>query len=596
MTKDYIWQLGDLYKSDAEFEKKRKEIEEANYRFITKWRGRRDYLSRPAILKEALDEYDLILRDYGTDGDEGYYFWLRSQLDQTDPEIKARLNKIEDFSNKIQNDIQFFYLNICKIPKHLQPSFLSYKGLKPYRHFLERAFREAKYLLSDREERILNLKAAPAYSYWVRMTSSFISKEERVVLNEKGLKEKKTFAEIMALINHKKKTIRDKAAEALNDILRSHVDTAEFELNSILQNKKVDDELRKVPRPDLSRHISDDIDSHIVDTLIDTVSEGFHISARYYRLKAKLLGVKRLKYHERNVEYGQIDNKYTFKDSVRLAMKVFRGLDNEFADILDRFLRDRRFDVYPRKGKVGGAFCAHHLISQPTYILLNHNDRFDDVLTLAHELGHGINNELIKKKQRAINFGTPLSTAEVASTFMEDFVLKELIKNADEHTRLAIMMKKLNDDVSTIFRQIACYRFEQELHSAFRQTGYLSKEQIGEIFQGHMASYMGDYVEQSKGSENWWVYWGHIRTFFYVYSYASGLIISKSLQRAVQQDKGFISKVKDFLSAGLSESPRALFKGLGIDIENKTFWQQGLKEVEDLLTDTEALAKRLRLI
>jgi len=333
-----------------------------------------------------------------------------------------------------------------------------------------------------------------------------------------------------------------------------------------------------------------------VDTLIETVAEGFQLSAMYYKLKAKLLGVKRLKYHERNVEYGNIDRKYPFKDSVRLVNKVLRDLDSEFSDILETFLREGRFDVLPRKGKVSGAFCAHHLITQPTYILLNHNERFDDVLTLAHELGHGINNELIKRRQRAINFGTPLSTAEVASTFMEDFVLKEIIKDADDHTRLAIMMKKLNDDVSTIFRQVACYRFEQELHSSFRQSGYLSKDKVGEIFQRHMASYMGDYVEQSEGSQNWWVYWGHIRTFFYVYSYASGLIISKSLQQAVQEDRAYISKVKDFLSAGLSESPRALFKGLGIDIESKAFWQKGMHEVETLLNDTETLAKRLRLI
>jgi oligoendopeptidase F len=596
MVDNYSWRLDDLYKSDTEFEKKRGEIEAANYRFINKWRVRKDYLTKPAVLKEALDEYDFILRNYGTDGDEGYYYWLRSQLDQTDPEIKAKVNKIEDFSNRIQNDIQFFYLNICKIPKRLQQSFLSYKGLRPYRHFLERAFRESRYLLSDKEERVINLKNAPAYSYWIRMTSSFLSKEERLVLNDKGEKEKKTFAEIMALINHKKKPIRDRAAEALNDILRCNVDISECELNSILQNKKVDDELRKVPRPDLPRHISDDIDSHIVDTLIETVAEGFQLSARYYKLKAKLLGVKRLKYHERNVEYGNIDRKYPFKDSVRLVNKVLRDLDSEFSDILETFLREGRFDVLPRKGKVSGAFCAHHLITQPTYILLNHNERFDDVLTLAHELGHGINNELIKRRQRAINFGTPLSTAEVASTFMEDFVLKEIIKDADDHTRLAIMMKKLNDDVSTIFRQVACYRFEQELHSSFRQSGYLSKDKVGEIFQRHMASYMGDYVEQSEGSQNWWVYWGHIRTFFYVYSYASGLIISKSLQQAVQEDRAYISKVKDFLSAGLSESPRALFKGLGIDIESKAFWQKGMHEVETLLNDTETLAKRLRLI
>lgn len=596
MKKDYRWRLTDLCQNEEEFTHKRKQIEEANYRFINKWKQRKDYLSNPAVLKEALDEYEVLIRDVGTDGDEGYYYWLSLQLDQTNTDIKAKLNKIEDFSNRIQNDIQFFYLNICKIPQRLHKQFLSYKPLRPYRHFLERAFRESRYLLSDKEERILNLKSAPSHSYWVRMTSGFLSKQERVVLNEKGQKEKKNFSEIMALINHRDKAVRDRSAEVLNQILKEHLDVAECELNSILQNKKVDDELRGFSRPDMARHISDDIESEIVDSLVESVSGRFDIPAKYYWLKARLLGLKKLKYHERNVEYGSIDKTYTFKDALNLVSKVMRDLDEEFSLILDDFIKNGRFDVYPRKGKAGGAFCAHHRITQPTYILLNHNNRFDDVLTLAHELGHGINNELIKSKQLAINFGTPLCTAEVASTFMEDFVLKELMKKADHKMRLAIMMKKLNDDVSTIFRQIACYKFEQELHNTFRQRGYLSKDQIGEIFQKHMASYMGDYVEQSKGSENWWVYWGHIRAFFYVYSYASGLIISKAMQREVAKDHSYIQKVKGFLSAGLSESPRRLFSNLGVDIADSSFWKQGILEVETLLEETIALAKRLRLI
>jgi oligoendopeptidase F len=268
----------------------------------------------------------------------------------------------------------------------------------------------------------------------------------------------------------------------------------------------------------------------------------------------------------------------------------------QFADIYDGFLRNGQFDVYPRKGKGSGAFCVHHLMSQPTYILLNHTNKLSDVLTLAHELGHGINNELIREKQHSLDFGTPTSTAEVASTFMEDFVLREILRRAGDELRLSIMMMKLKDDVSTIFRQIACYRFEQDLHRAFREKGYLSKEEIGRLFQTHMADYMGDAVEQSEGSENWWVYWSHIRQFFYVYSYASGLLISKSLQNAVHRQPAFIRKVKGFLSAGLSESPKNIFAKLGIDISDTNFWDKGLDEVAALLQETRNLALRLKKI
>lgn len=589
-----VWNLTSLFESDDDprIEDKRNLIEQKSYAFINKWKDRKDYLEDPHVLRTALDEYEAWNRDYGTDGDEGYYFMLRSQQDQINPALKARFNRIEEFAHKIQNDIQFFSLAIGRIPLEKQPHFLGYEGLKPYRHFLERLFMESRYMLSDAEERILNLKSPTSYFNWVKMTSGFLSKEERKVLSEDGKKSVKTFSEIMSLMNSKTRKVRDSAAKAFDHIMRTHVDVAEAELNSILANKKIDDELRTMDRPDLGRHVSDDIESEIVDSLLDAVSRRFSLSSRYYELKAKLMGVKKLKYHERNVEYGDVVKRYSFNKTVRLIEKVLGNLDKEFLEIFREFFHRDQIDIYPRKGKASGAFCAHHLISQPTFILINHTGKLYDVLTLAHELGHGINNELMRRRQNAVNFGAPLSTAEVASTFLEDFVLQELLKEADDELRLALMMNKLNDDVSTIFRQVACYRFEQELHREFRQKGYLSEEEIGKLFCSNMSAYMGEFVEQSPGSENWWVYWGHIRSFFYVYSYASGLLISKSLQNSVKENPLFIARVKEFLSAGLSDSPSAIFKNLGIDIANKGFWEKGLDEVENLLYETTLLARK----
>ncbi|MEK6871400.1 MAG: M3 family metallopeptidase, partial [Nanoarchaeota archaeon] len=308
---------------------------------------------------------------------------------------------------------------------------------------------------------------------------------------------------------------------------------------------------------------------------------------------AKLFGVEKLEYHERNVAYDAVDKEYSYEKSLQLIYKVFNNLDKTFSTILQNFVENEQIDVYPKKGKTDGAFCAHFLKKQPVYILLNHTNNLRDVTTLAHELGHGINDELMKLEQHALNFDTTLSTAEVASTFMEDFVLQELMHDADEETALSICMTKLNDDISTIFRQVACYSFEQELHKVFRETGFVSKETIGKLFQKHMAAYMGECVEQSAGSENWWVYWGHIRRYFYNYSYAMGLLISKALQRNVKTDKNFIENVKQFLSAGTSQSPQDIFKAMNIDISQKSFWDEGIKEIETLLTETEKLANKL---
>lgn len=596
--KQFVWNLTPLaqYDDDPALERQRKVVEKKSYAFIEKWEDRTDYLRDPLILKQAMDEYEAWSRNCGTDGDIGYYFFLRTQQDQNDPPLKAKSNNADEFSRKILNEIQFFHLRISKIPVKYQKMLVEHRSLKEYRHYLERAFAESRYLLSEPEEKILNLKSPSAYSNWVKMTSGFLAKEEGAVIEEKGVKETKSFSDILSLMNSRNKKTRDSAAKAFNDILLKHVEVAEAEINAILANKKVDDELRKMSRPDLGRHISDDIESDIVDALLKAVGDRFHISAQYYKLKARLFKVKKLKYHERNVEYGEVDIKYPYAKTVKLIRKVLGNLDREFEDILLSFIENGQFDVYPRKGKTSGAFCMHHLLSQPTYILLNHTGKLHDVLTMAHELGHGINNELMRKVQNALNFGAPLSTAEVASTFMEDFVLQELIREADDETRLSIMMNKLNDDISTIFRQVACYRFERELHEQFRNKGYLSKEDIGKLFRNHMSTYMGPAVEQSPGSENWWVYWGHIRHFFYVYSYASGLLISKSLQNSVKQDRSFIDKVKGFLSAGQSDSPKNIFGRLGIDIADAGFWDRGMDEVERLLDETMRLAKELRKI
>jgi oligoendopeptidase F len=392
------------------------------------------------------------------------------------------------------------------------------------------------------------------------------------------------------LLSNDNKKVRDSAAEAFNDVLRKNIDVAEQEINSIMFNKKIDDEIRKMPRPDYSRHLGDDIESEIVDDLVQAVSEKFDISKRYYKLKAKLLGLKKLKYHERNLNYGKIEKKYSYKESVSLVYNMLMNLDKDFGEIFKRFVEKGQIDVYPKKGKRMGGFCSYRS-RLPVYVCLNYDNKIEDVRVIAHELGHGINFELMKK-QKSLNMKLSLATAEAASTFMEDFALKEILKDADDESKLALMMMRLNDNVSSIMRQVACYLFEQELHKSFREKGYLSKEEIGKIFQKHMKEYMGEAVEQSEGSQNWWAYWGQIRQFFYNYSYASGLLISKALQDSVKKQPEFIGKVKEFLSAGSSESPKNIFKKMGILLD-KEFWTKGLNEVENLLNETEQLAKKL---
>ncbi len=589
------WNLKPLFKNDNDsaMVEERKTVERESYKFINKWRDRTDYLENPKILKQVLDEYENWQRYYGTAGKEGNYFSLRTAQDQNNPKLKAKYNKIQDFSNKILNDIQFFTLRIARISSSRQKEFLDFPDLKNYKHFLEKIFAESKYLLSEPEEKILNLKALPAYINWVNMTEGFLAKEERMVLGSDGKKAKKSFSEILSLTSDKKKKIRDVAAIAVNDVFKENAEIAEAEMNSIMADKKINDELRGFIRPDSSMHLSDDIDSRIADVLVGAAVARFDISKKYYRLKAKLFGVKRLKYYERNVEYGKKNKTYSYQEAVNLVHNVFSKADKEFGNIFKEFVDNGHMDVYPKKGKSGGAFCIRHLISHPTFILLNHTEKMRDIFTIAHESGHGINSELIKKKQNSLNSGGTFFASEVASKLMEEFTFDGLLKEENDELRLQAMMMKLNDEIIHIFMTAAENKFEFELHQKFREKGYVSKEEIGQLHKRYAIEYMGNAVEQTPGSENWWMHIIHLRVFFYNYQYAAGILIAKALHNFAKKDSEFIFKIKEFLSAGTSESPKEIFKNIGIDITDKNFWNKGIDEVEELLNETEKLAKKL---
>jgi len=584
------WDLSILYSGDDDpkIDEDLRTLEQKNYVFVEKWKDREDYLKDPKVLKAALDEYEELERLWGTGGAPEYYFSMRQHQDQTDTSVRARYQKIDELSTRIENDMQFFMIRLSKVPIEQQKLFLESVELEPYRYFLERLFIVSRYILSEAEEKIDNLKGNTSYNNWLKLMNSWLSKQDRIIYTGKA-KELTNFNEILSHTDSKDKKVRDSAAKALNDIFSVSADIAEAELNSILENKKVEDELRGYSRPDEARYLHDDIETEVVDLVIEKVRSRFDISRRYYKLKAKVLGKKKLEYHERNVPVGVIGADYPYPAAVRRVHKVLSRLEPEFGEIF-AMLSDGHIDALPKRGKTHGAFCASRQTTLPVFILTNHCNNLSDVLTIAHEAGHAINDELMKKSQNSLYYGTTLATAEVASTFMEDFVLRDIIDGSDDQDlKLAVMMMKLNDDISSIFRQAASILFERDLHALFREKGYLSKQEIGKLFSKHMKDYMGPYVIQSPGSENWWVHWGHIRHFFYNYSYVSGLLISKGLQAKVHEDAKFIQRVKDFLSIGLSDSPVNIFGKLGIDLHSPQFWDKSLQEIDDLLKETEKL-------
>lgn len=579
------WNLTLLYKSDND-PQIQKDIDKSikNVKaFVKNWKTNKEYTKDPKILKKALDEYENLIATTGICSKPSYYIELRNAQDQTNPSIKEIFSRISDTCINLENEIQFFELNIAKIPKSKQQLFVNSDELLDYKHYLEGIFKGSKYLLSDKEEKIFNITSRTAYENWVAMIKELTNKQTATILDENMKEKEVSYNELMGYLRSTNKKVRDYANIKFNEINNKYAEIAEFEINSVLGAKKAEDEYRKIPRPDLGRHLADDIESDIVDTLVDTVTKHFDISHRYYKRKAELMGQKKLGYYERNVPLEGKLREYSYDESMKLIQKIFNDLDPDFGNIVKRYSEQGQYDVYPKAGKSGGAFCASMPKDLLTFILLNHKNKLTDVTTIAHESGHGIHAEL-HKKQNALNDSSPTSLAEVASTFFEDFVYEEVLKDVQEEKESkAILDGKLMDDISTIFRQVAFYNFETELHHDFREKGFLTKEYISDLFCKHMKAYLGDTVEEDQGMRNGWIYVSHFRRFFYVYSYASGLLISKALQKMVKNDKKSIVYVKRFMESGSTQSPKELFKEIGIDITKKEFWENGIEEINVLL-------------
>lgn len=589
------WDLSELGSSldDPRFIKERARIKRAHKAFEKKWKDTNDYTKKASVLREALDDYERLARIGGA---EGLYLFFRSSLNSSDTKIQAAMARYRDVINDVSDHIRFFELSLGKISQPQQKKLLKAPTLTPYHNYLKGIFDASRYLLSEKEERILDMKSSVSSGNWVNMLEEFLYAETRKVPIEtaKGKKvvtREQTLDELLKLSRSKNQEVSEKATEAIQDILLQHKNVAEKELNSFLENKKIDDELRGVKRPDSIRHLSEGIETTAVDSLLKVVSDNFKLSRDYYQFKAKLVGVKKFTYWNRLQEYGAITQEYPYKKSVDIVNRALSRIHPEFSDIFKSFINGGQIDVYPKKGKRGGAFCASEYDFK-VRIFLNHKNNFRDVSTLAHEMGHGIH--AVKASiENTLNYHPPTCTAEVASTFCEDFVIEEVIKDADDESRLNIMLNHLEDKMATIFRQVAAYSFEYELHETYRKSGYLTEKEIGKIFNKHMRSYLGPRVTLDEHSGRGWMYWSHFRSPFYVYSYAMALLVSQAVNKRFKDNPEYMKQIQDFYSTGSSLSPKEIYANLGMDINSEALWQEGINEVKSLFSETKKLARKL---
>jgi oligoendopeptidase F len=387
--------------------------------------------------------------------------------------------------------------------------------------------------------------------------------------------------------------LREQAARATTEALRPGLRTRAYMFNTLLADKATKDRLRSYPHWLASRNLANEASDESVAALIEAVSGRYELARRWYRLKAKLLGVDRLAYWDRAAPLGDTEERIPYDEARAIVLDCYAGFSPELGEAAQGFFADGYIDAPPAPGKRGGAFCAYTVPSRHPYVLLNYTARPHDVLVLAHELGHGVHATLARP-QGIFQFTTPLTLAETASIFGETIVLERLLERApDAAGRLDLLAGSLDGAVGAVFRQVAMNRFEGAVHSARRESGELPPERFAEVWLDTQSELLGDAVDLHDDYGLWWSYVPHfIDTPGYVYAYAYGHLLALSVYRRYEQDgEGFVASYLDLLRAGGSRPPEELGQIVGVDLADPGFWSAGLDLIERQLEAAERAAE-----
>lgn len=569
------WDLRALYTSenDPQIEKDTQAIEIACVSFEKKYRADTNIFASDAKLLEALKAYEKLAECIG--GEKPLvYFWYRQELNSADKTAMARIPLLSDRFAKAHNRVLFFELALGKLDTKRQNTLLTDMRFAHYKHFLWVIFSQAQHNLAENEEKILNLKSLPSRTLWVTGFNKVLTKQ---TVKWKG--HELTIDAARALMRTSSQKDRAKLHELSQEKLKAVSDFAESELNAVVTDKKIEDELRGYAKPYSATVLRYQNDEKVVETLVEIVTKNFKIAHEFYKLKAEMLGMKKLTLADYAADIGKTKIKIPFQQGYNVLYSTLEKTDPVYAEILETMAKNGRIDVYPRKGKTGGAFCSHTM-NTPTVVLLNHADDLRSFTTLAHEMGHAIHSER-SRTQPPIYQDYVIPAAETASTFFEALALDRLVETLPENAKIAALHDIIQEDIATIFRQIAFFNFELELHTRVRAEGALTHEALAKLLAKHLRAYLGSSVTVTDNDGYLFALVSHFRNYFYVYSYAYGQLISKVLLRKYKQDPAFIKKVDQFLTAGGSKRPDDIFRDIGINPVDPTLIKDGLKEIEE---------------
>ncbi len=575
------WDLTHLYLSESDLRKDLIDVTSEAERFNESWRGR--VASLEVIqMKEAITEYELIQERVGRAMTYAYLSWVTAT---DDPVRGALLQHVRELSTQISKNLLFFGLEWMRVDDDQARVLMEDDELAGYRHFLECERLLKDYTLSEAEEKILAETQVTGRSAWMRYFTETTSRM-RFTLRGEVLPQE----HLLTKLHAHDRGLRKEAADSFSKGLASNEHTLTYIFNTLLADKAANDRMRGLPHWLKSRNLGNEIADETAEALVQAVVSRYDLVARFYELKAKILGLNPLYDYDRYAPVGESDTHYSWSNARHITLESYRGFHPLLADVAERFFEEKWIDAPVQAGKQGGAFSHGSVPSVHPYVLLNYTGRARDVQTLAHELGHGVH-QFLSREQGYLQASTPLTTAETASVFGEMLTFQRLLaEEPNPRNVLTLLVSKIDDTMATVFRQVTMNRFEHAIHTARREEGELSSDKFAEYWMSTQSAMFGNSVVLTEQYRSWWSYIPHfLHTPGYVYAYAFGeLLVLALYKRYLESPDKFPDQYIELMKAGGSDWPHILVGHLGVDLQDPEFWHKGLSEVEALIERAES--------
>jgi oligoendopeptidase F len=539
-----------------------------------------DHATLLAAMTELAAIYELV-------GRAGSYAMLSFAANTEDPTRGALVQMAQERGAAIETSLLFFDLEWQSLPDDRADELLEADGLEFAAHHLRVLRRFGPYRLSEPEERILTELRVTGRSAWSRLFDEQLSAMTVAVDGEQA-----SLEIALAKLYSGDRDERRGAAEAVTAALQPGLRTRAYVFNTLIADKATEDRLRGLPHWLASRNLENEASDESVQALVDAVAGRYDIVRRWYRLKARILGIDRLADYDRYAGVGPSAGAMTWPEARDMVHETYQSFSPQLGDLVKRFYDERWIDVPVRQGKRNGAFSAATVPSVHPFVLLNFTGTRRDALILAHELGHGVHQALAADRG-VFHQNTPLTVAETASVFGETLTRGRLLEQTDDPgARLSLLAETLEGTIATVFRQVAMHRFESQIHEERRTRGELPPDRFGELWVASQEEMFEDSLAITPGYASWWSYVHHFTASpGYVYAYAYGQLLALSVyRRYVEQGDAFVPRYIEMLAAGGSRSPEELGQIVGVDLTDPGFWNAGLDLVARDLDQAEQAA------